>query len=84
MNLPFVDLKGNRIQSAKAFAEQFSEFEWQYLCSYQWFLTGVDQALATGDFFPLTVRAERTLVDERIRPRWKASKDLCHSNSWLI
>jgi hypothetical protein len=84
MNLPFVDVEGTRIQAAKAFAGQFSEFEWQYLCSYQWFLTAVDQGLATGDFFPVNIRAERTLVDERIRPRWKASKDFCHSNSSFI
>ena len=84
MNLPFVDLKGTRIQAAKAFAKQFSEFEWQYLCSYRWFLMAVDQGLETGDFSPLNVRAERTLVDEKIRPRWKAGKDFCHSNSWLI
>jgi len=80
MNPPSVDLGENRVGAAKAFAEQFSQFEWQYLCSYQWFLTGVDHALASGDFFPLRLRAEQTLVDERIRPRWKAAKHLCHSN----
>jgi hypothetical protein len=80
MNPPFVDRKETRFQAAKAFAEQFTQFEWQYLCAHTWFLTGIDHALATGDFFPLDVRAEQTLLDDRIRPRWKASKDLCHCN----
>jgi len=81
MNPPFIDLKESRFQTAKAFAKQFSRFEWQYLCSHQWFLTGVDQALATGDFLPLHIRAEQSLVSGRIRPDWKANKHLCHSNS---
>jgi hypothetical protein len=81
MNRPFVDLRETRFQAAKAFAEQFTQFEWQYLCSHQWFLTGIDQALVTGDFFPLHVRAEQTLLDDRIRLHWKANKGLCHSDA---
>lgn len=84
MNPPFVNLTDSRIEAAKAFAEKFSRLEWHYLCSYQWFLTGMDQALQTGDFFQLNNRAEQTLVDDGIRPPSKARKDLCRSNSWLV
>ena len=36
MRPPFVDLRDNRVQAARAFAEQFNHFEWKYLCSCQW------------------------------------------------
>jgi hypothetical protein len=73
MNSPFADLTENRIETAKNFAKQFSQFEWEYLCSCQWFLTGMDQALATGDFFLLSIRAEQTLLNDKIRrPRRQA------------
>ena len=45
--LPVTPTK-SRIQVAKSFAQQFNHFEWEYLCSYQWFLTGIDRALETG------------------------------------
>jgi len=81
MKPPFVDLRKTRFQAARAFAEQFSQFEWQYLFSHRWFLTGVDEALVTGDSFPLQVRAEQTLINDRIRLDSEASKDLCHFTS---
>ncbi|PWT86102.1 MAG: hypothetical protein C5B58_01975 [Acidobacteria bacterium] len=71
----------DRIEIAKIFAQQFNHFEWEYLCSYQWFLTAVDQALETGNFAQLTARAEKTLVDEKIRPH-HAKKDSTHFASW--
>ena len=64
---PFVDLRANRVQAAKAFAEQFNQFEWKYLCSCQWFLSGIDRALEIEDFFPIQVRAEGALVDAKLR-----------------
>ena len=79
MNPPFVDLEENRFRAAKAFAQEFSELEWQYLCSSQWFLTRVGLALETGDFFSLQRKAEETLVDDKIRSVTKRSKDLSHS-----
>jgi hypothetical protein len=81
MKASFVDLKETRFQEASHFAEQFSQLEWHYLCSHRWFLTGVDEALGTGDFFPLRIRAEQTLVNDRIRLRCEPSKNLCHSKS---
>jgi len=77
MNPLPVAVRNRRVEAAKAFAEQFNHFEWEYLCSYQWFLTGVGQALETGNFAKLTARAEKTLVDDKIR-RWSAKKDSTH------
>ena len=67
MNPPLDAATNGRIKTAKTFAQQFHHFEWEYLCSYQWFLTAVDQALETGKFAQLTVRAEKTLIDDKIR-----------------
>ena len=67
MNPPLDAARDARIEIAKTFAQRFNHFEWEYLCSYQWFLTGMDQALATGNFAQLTARAEKTLIDDRIR-----------------
>jgi hypothetical protein len=63
----FVELRDNRIQAASAFAKQFNQFEWKYLCSCQWFLTGTDRALDTGDFFPMRIRADEALVEAKLR-----------------
>ena len=71
MNPPQVAKIDSRVQVAKAFAQQFNHFEWEYLCSHQWFLTSIDRALETGDFSKLQCRAEQTLVDDKIRPRRK-------------
>jgi hypothetical protein len=60
----------------KPFALQFNNLEWECLCSYQWFLTGMDRALETGDFSAMQSRAEQTPVDDKIRPRWKGTKHL--------
>jgi hypothetical protein len=67
MTPPFVDMRDNRFRAARAFAEQFNRFEWNYLCSCQWFLTSIDRALDTGDFFPIQIRAEEALVDGKLR-----------------
>jgi hypothetical protein len=67
MRPPFVVLRDNRVQAARAFAEQFNSFEWKYLCSCHWFLSSIDQALDTGDFFPIRIRAEKALVDAKLR-----------------
>ncbi|MFY9988068.1 MAG: hypothetical protein WAK31_25160 [Chthoniobacterales bacterium] len=80
--LPVTPTK-SRIQVAKSFAQQFNHFEWEYLCSYQWFLTGIDRALETGDFSAMEIRAEQTLIDDKIRPRWKATQHLGDFVSWL-
>jgi hypothetical protein len=69
MNPPLDAGTDNRIEATKIFAQQFNHFEWEYLCSYQWFLTGMDRGLETGDFTRLQARAEKTLVDDRIRLR---------------
>jgi hypothetical protein len=82
MNPPLDAATNDRIEIAKTFARQFNHFEWEYLCSYQWFLTGVGQALETGNFAQLTARAEKTLIDERIRLR-SAKKDSKQFASWL-
>jgi hypothetical protein len=75
-----------RIQAARAFARQFSNFEWKYLCSYRWFLKGVDRGLRTGDFLPLQRRAEDELVNEGLRRRTFTVDDelrVCHSAFWF-
>jgi hypothetical protein len=75
-----------RIQAARAYAGQFSNFEWKYLCSYRWFLEGVDRGLRTGDFLPLQRRAEDELVNEGLRRRILTVDDelrLCHSRLWF-
>jgi hypothetical protein len=82
MNPPLDAATDDRIALAKSFAQQFNHFEWEYLCSYQWFLTGLDRALETGDFVRLQARAEKTLVDDRIRLR-REDKDSKHFASWL-
>jgi hypothetical protein len=82
MNPPLDAVRNRRVGAAKAFAEQFNHFEWEYLCSYQWFMTAVGRALETGDFAQLTARAEKALVDDKIRLHSvkKNSKQLA---SWL-
>lgn len=59
--------RGCRIQKARAFARQFNNFEWKDLCSYQWFLTLMDHGLETGDFSAAQIRAEQTLVNDKLR-----------------
>lgn len=83
MNPPLVSPTDSRIQVAKTFARQFNNFEWEYLCAYQWFLTGMDRALETGDFSIIKSRAEQTLVDDKIRPRWKGTKHLGDFVTWM-
>jgi hypothetical protein len=67
MNTPFIDLRECRVQQVRAFARQFNKFEWKALCSYQVFLTLVDEGLETGDFFPAQHRAQEILVKDRLR-----------------
>jgi hypothetical protein len=86
MRPPFVVLRDNRVQAARAFAEQFNRFEWKYLCSCQRFLSSMDRALDTGDFFPIQIRAEKALVDAKLRrePTPMTSDEWGHDNiSWL-
>jgi hypothetical protein len=83
MNRPSGALPDNKIEVAKAFAQQFSHFEWEYLCSYQWFLTGVGRALETGNFAQLEGRAEQTLVDDNIRLPRETKKYSTHIVTWL-
>jgi hypothetical protein len=82
MNAPVLDPATSRTDAAKAFAQQFNNFEWEYLCSYQWFLTGMDLALETGDFSAIQSRAEQKIVDDKIRPRWKGTKKLGDFVPW--
>ena len=75
-----------RIQAARAFARQFNNFEWKYLCSYRWFLKGVDRGLRTGNFLPVQLRAEDELVNEGFRTRTvtvDVELRLCHSAFWF-
>jgi hypothetical protein len=67
MTPQFVDSRDRRIRAAKAFAEEFNQFEWRYLCSYQWFLTAIDRALETGDFLSIRLRAEAALIAGKLR-----------------
>jgi hypothetical protein len=80
----FIELRDNRVEAARAFAEQFNRFEWKYLCSCQWFLSSIDRALDTGDFFPIQIRAEEALVDAKLRRETSTvSTDECsRDNSW--
>ena len=73
MNTPFIDLRECRVQQARAFARRFNKFEWKDLCSYQGFLALVDQGLETGDFFPAQIKAEETLVKDRLRKQSESS-----------
>ena len=82
MNPPLDAATDYRIEVTKIFAQQFNHFEWEYLCSYQWFLTGMDRGLETGDFTKLQARAQKALVDDRIRLR-SAEKDSKYFASWL-
>jgi hypothetical protein len=81
MNPPLDAAVDDRIEIAKIFAKQFNHFEWEYLCSYQWFLTAVGQALETGNFAQLTARADKTLTDDKIRLH-RANTDSTHFASW--
>jgi hypothetical protein len=57
----------HRAAAARKFAAQFSQREWQYLCSYRWFLAGVGEGLDSGNFSALQAKAEKALVDGKIR-----------------
>jgi hypothetical protein len=67
MSVPINRSRESRIAAAKAFAEQFNKYEWKDLCSYQWFLSSMDRSLETGNFRCLQIRAEETLVDDKLR-----------------
>jgi hypothetical protein len=71
--------------TAEAFAKQFTHFEWEYLCSYRWFLKDLARALEIGDFASLCIKARRKLVRGRIRRPGSTTKDelsVCHSTEW--
>ena len=61
------NLRVQRVEAAQKLAARFSQLEWKYLCSYQWFLTGVSDGFDRGDFRALQTRAEKALVDGKIR-----------------
>ena len=82
MNPPADAITDRKVEVAKAFAQNFTHFEWKYLCSYQWFLTGMDHALETGNFSQLAARADKTLVDDRIRQCSKTNKESKRVASW--
>ena len=73
------------IHTADSFAKRFSHFEWNYLCSCQWFLKGVAQALETNDFSSLQIKAEMALAEAHLRGSVGALENelsLCHSADW--
>jgi len=59
--------RAHRVEAARRFAAHFSQREWKYLCSYQGFLAGVSEGFDSGDFFALQTKAEKALVDGKIR-----------------
>jgi len=72
-------------KTVESFAIKFTHFEWKYLCSYRWFLKDFAQAVDTGDFSALQVKAEKALVYGRVRrPAGTTKNDLsvCHSVKW--
>jgi hypothetical protein len=72
-------------QTVESFAIKFTHLEWKYLCSYRWFLKDFAQAVDTGDFSALKVKAERALVYGRVRRPAGTTKDglsVCHSAKW--
>ena len=60
-------VRAHRVEAARKFAAQFSQPEWKYLCSYQWFLAGVSEGFDSGDFVTLKTKAEKALLDGKIR-----------------
>ena len=54
-------------RALRAFAEQFTRFEWIYLCSYRWFVTALESAAYRGSFVSVRLRAEQKLVSEGLR-----------------
>ena len=67
MNSLINDVKARRVEAAQKFASRFTQLEWKYLCSYQWFLAGVSEGFDSGSFVALQARAEKALVDGNIR-----------------
>jgi hypothetical protein len=59
MTSPVLNMTDNRIQGARAFAAQFTPFEWKYLCSREWFITAVDRAMENGDFLQIEKQSTR-------------------------
>ena len=67
MNPLINNRKARRVEAAQRFASRFNQLEWKYLCSNQWFLAGVSEGFDSGDFFALQARAEKALMDGKIR-----------------
>ena len=67
MNLVLNDVKARRVEAARKFASRFSQLEWRYLCSYQWFLAGVSEGFDRGNFSELQAKAEKALVEGNLR-----------------
>jgi len=79
------DSRNELMHAADSFANRFCDFEWKYLCSHQWFLKGVAQALESNDFSSLQIKAEIALTDADIRGSVEELEDelsLCHSTDW--
>jgi hypothetical protein len=71
--------------AVKEFVQHFTDFEWRYLCSYQWFLDDLGPTLRGGNHRALQLKAREKLVSEGLRPRALTGNDelsLCHSLVW--
>jgi hypothetical protein len=76
----------NAIRRAQAFARNFNAREWKFLCSYRWFLTGVDRMLSGSEVAALQLRAEDALIADGIRkPAENSDETLngCHVTPWF-
>jgi hypothetical protein len=75
MSPPLVDVRRSRVEAAKGLADHFNRFEWNYLCSYQWFLNSIDQAFDTGEFLAVQTRAEEALIAGKLRRQTSTVSD---------
>ena len=72
-------------QGVRVFAEQFTRFEWMYLCSYRWFVTALQSAVYRGNFISVQLRAQQKLENEGLRQNRIAStraSNECESERW--
>jgi len=69
------------VQAIRAFTEQFTPFEWTYLCSYRWFITALEGAAYRGSFLSLQLRAQQKLVDEGLR-QYRIPNRRCEPRRW--
>lgn len=77
-------LSPRSIRVIAEFAEHFTGFEWTYLCSYPWFIAGLQYVVSRGSFRPLLLRAEQQLINESLRkPRTNVATDRDDPHGWL-